>query len=147
MSLEENKRIVAEGLQQKKAARLAAEHEAQLDRYEQAQIRAINENCAGARLNREAEQSRMLQYQQRIARRNARVAELAEAQRKEDAAMAACRYYGLACLAVLWLAAVTRFPFWTAVAMIAGLAVFPAAYIFRLYFPPGGLSHGKMQRL
>lgn len=137
MSREENKRIVAEGLEHRKAAREAAEQEAQLERYEQAQIQAINENCAGARLNREAEQSRMLQYQERIARRNAQAAELAEAQRKEDAAVAACRYYGLACLAVLWLCAVTRFPFWAAVALIAGLAVFPMVYIFRLYNPIG----------
>lgn len=132
------KQIVSAGLERRKEARENAEKEAQLDRYEQAQIRAINENCAGARLKRSAEQQTRKSIQEAEARRAARAAELAEAQRKEDAAMAACRYYGLACLAVLWLAAVTRFPFWAAVAMIAGLAVFPAAYIFRLYFPLEG---------
>ena len=138
MNNEENKHIVTEGLERRKAERAEAEREAQLDSYEQDQLAAIHQNCADARLNREAEQSRQLQYQQRIARRQAWAAQVARAQQLEDKSMAAVRYYGVLCLVVLLISALTRFPFWAAAALILGGMVFPAAYIFRLYYPLEG---------
>lgn len=135
MSSEENKRIVTEGLERRKADRVAAEREAQLDSYEQDQLAAIHQNCADARLNREAEHSRYLQQQQRIARRQEWAAKAARAQMLEDKSVAAVRYYGVLCLVVLLISAVTKLPFWAAAALILGGAIFPVAYIFRLYNP------------
>lgn len=48
---------------------------------------------------------------------------------------AAVRYYGLSCLGILFLAAVTRFPLWAVLALSAGLGVILSAYIYRLYVP------------
>lgn len=138
MSNEENKRIVTEGLERRKAERAEAEREAQLDSYEQDQLAAISKNCEDARKNREAEQTRQLQYQQRIARRQEWAAQAARAQQLEDKSMAALRYYGVLCLVVLLISALTRLPFWAAAALILGGMVFPAAYIFRLYYPLEG---------
>lgn len=133
MSSEEAKHIVTEGLERRKDARQAGE--AQLEQYEQDQIAACNKNCADARKQRQDEEVGRLNREQLRARRRAREEAMAKAQAREDAAMAAVWYYGLACLMVLWVAAVTRFPFWAAAALIAGLAVFLAAYVFRLYYP------------
>lgn len=135
MSSEEKKRIVAEGLERRKAQRDAAEQEARLDSYEQAQMDAIHQNCVDARLNREAEQNRAREYQQRIERRQAWAAQAAHKQMLEDKSMAAVRYYGVLCLVVMLISALTRLPFWAAAALILGGMVFPAAYIFRLYYP------------
>ena len=135
MSSEEAKQIVSAGSEQRKADRETATQEALLEQYEQEQIRACNENCAGAKLQRRMEETGRLNREQAEARRAARAQAQAKEQAREDAAMAAVRYYGLACLGVIWLTAVTRFPFWAAVALMAASAVFPAVYIFRLYHP------------
>lgn len=135
MSNEEAKRIVSAGLERQRDARQTAEHEARLERYEMDQIRGISENCAGARMKREAEERTRQSIQQAEARRAAIAQARAEQQRKEDAAMAACRYYGLTCLGILWLTSMTHLPIWAAITLALGLGVFPAAYIFRLYFP------------
>ena len=135
MTNEEAKRTVSDGLERRRVQRQEAEQEALLEQYEQEQIRACNENCAGAKLQRRMEETGRLNREQAEARRAARAQAQAEEQAREDAAMAAVRYYGLACLGVIWLTAVTRFPFWAAVALMAACAVFPAVYIFRLYHP------------
>ena len=137
MSNEENKRIVAEGLERRKADRVAAEKEAQLDSYEQEQLEAVHRNCEDARLSRQAEQNRALERKQRIARRQAEAMKEVRRQMLEDKSMAAVRYYGVLCLVVLLISALTRFPFWAAVSLILGGMVFPACYIFRLYNPIG----------
>lgn len=138
MSNEEKKRIVAEGLERRKADRVAAEREAKLDSYEQEQLDAVHKNCEDARLNREAEEVRMRRHQERIARRQEWAAQAAKAQMLEDKSVAAVRYYGVLCLVVLLISALTRLPFWAAAAMNLGGAVFPIAYIFRLYNPIEG---------
>ena len=138
MSNEEKKRIVAEGLERRKAERVAAEREAKLDSYEQEQLDAVHRNCEGARMSREAEEERQMQYQQRIARRKEWAAKAAKRQMLEDKSVAAVRYYGVLCLVVLLISALTRLPFWAAAALILGGTVFPIAYIFRLYNPIEG---------
>lgn len=138
MSNEENKRIVADGLERRKADRVAAEREAQLDSYEQEQLDAVHRNCEGARMNREAEEARRRQHQERIARRQEWAAQAAKAQMLEDKSVAAARRYGVLCLVVLLVSAITRLPFWAAAALILGGTVFPMAYIFRLYNPLEG---------
>ena len=138
MSNEEKKRIVAEGLERRKADRVAAEREAQLDSYEQEQLDAVHLNCEDAKLKREAERNRQKERQERIARRQAWAAQAAKAQMLEDKSVAAVRYYGVLCLVVLLVSAITRLPFWAAAALILGGTVFPIAYIFRLYNPLEG---------
>lgn len=138
MSNEEKKRIVAEGLERRKADRAEAEREARLESYEQEQMDAIHRNCEGARMNREAEEAQMRKQQQRIARRQEWAAQAAKAQMLEDKSVAAVRYYGILCLVVLLISALTRLPFWAAAALILGGTVFPIAYIFRLYNPIEG---------
>lgn len=137
MTNEEAKQIVSAGLEQRKADRETAAQESLLEQYEQEQIRACNENCAGARMKRDAERATRLTIQKAEAKRAERAADLAKAQAREDAAMSALRNYGLACLAALWLTAFTHLPIWAAAALALGLGVFPAAYIFRLYYPAG----------
>lgn len=138
MSNEEKKRIVQDGLDRRKADRAEAEREAKLESYEQEQLTAVHRNCEDARLSREAEQTRAMQHQQRIARRQAWAAQAAQKQMLEDKSMAAVRYYGVLCLVVMLISALTRFPFWAAMALIMGGSVFPMAYIFRLYNPTEG---------
>lgn len=138
MSNEEKKRIVAEGMERRKADRVAAEREAKLDSYEQEQLDAVHLNCEGAKLKREAEEARMRKHQQRIARRQEWAAQAAKAQMLEDKSVAAVRGYGVLCLVVLLVSAITRLPFWAAAALILGGAVFPIVYIFRLYNPLEG---------
>lgn len=135
MSNDEKKRIVADGLERRKADRVAAEREAKLDSYEQDQLDAVHQNCEDARKNREAEEAYMRKQQQRIARRQQWAAQAAKAQMLEDKSVAAVQYYGVLCLVVMLISALTRLPFWAAAALILGGTVFPIAYIFRLYNP------------
>ena len=138
MSNEEKKRIVAEGLERRKADRVEAEREAKLDSYEQDQLDAVHLNCEGATLKREAERNRQQERQERMARRQQWAAQAAHQQMLEDKSVAAVRYYGVLCLVVLLISALTRLPFWAAAALILGGTVFPIAYIFRLYNPIEG---------
>ena len=140
MSNEEAKRYVSAGLERRKADRQAAEREARLERYEQDQLHGISENCADARMKREAQERTRQNVQQAAARRQAIARAQAERQRKEDAAMRAVRYYALACMVILWMAAWTHLPLWACAALAMGLAVILAAYVFRLYFP---IKEGK----
>lgn len=135
MNCEENKRTVIAGLDRRRMERLEAKQEARLERYEQDQLHAISENCTSARMKREAEEASQRILQQTAAKRAARAAELAEAQERKDDSIRAIQYYVLVCLGVMWLTTFTYLPIWAAVTLALGLGVFPAAYIFRLYFP------------
>lgn len=110
--------------------------EAELEHYEMEQLTAVHRNCENARLDREAEQTRMQEKQARIARRQEWAAQEARRQMLEYKATNAVRYYGVLCLVVMLISALTQFPFYAMAALILGGAVFPAAYIFRLYYPP-----------
>ena len=127
MSSNEAKQIVMDGLERRKAERDAAAEEARMDSYEQEQIRFCNANYADAKMKRDAEQKARKSIQERAARRAEMAREKAMEAAREDAAVAAVRYYGVACLVILLVSAVTRLPFWAAVSLIAGLAVFPMA--------------------
>ena len=135
MSSEEAKRQVQEGLQHKQIQRKEAEKEARLEQYEQDQIKACNVNCADAKLQRKLEETGRLNREQAEERRRERQEAMRQEAIREDKAVHAVRYYGLACMAILWIWAMTRLPFWAAVTLILSIAVFPMAYIFRLYYP------------
>lgn len=139
----EAKRLVELGLEHRRAEREEAEKDAFLDAYEQQQIQCCNTNFATAKMKREAEEATRRKIAEAAERQKARAAELAKEMARENAAMAAWRYYGAACIALLLLTALTRMPLWAAITLALGLAVFPAAYIFRLYYPlEGGSENG-----
>lgn len=100
--------------------------ERQLEQYELDMIRQLNIHCADAKkdtASREWEEARR--------------AERLEVQRKErelaEKGTRAVRLYLYSCVANLLLVGFTSFPWWAAVALTLGLAVFPVAYIYRLY--------------
>lgn len=135
MSSEENKRIVADGLERRKAEREAAAKEAELERYEQEQIHACNVRSANAKKKRRDEETGRLHRAQLEAALAAEAEVEAKEQAREDAAHLAVRRFCLCCMGIAMVTTWTPLEWWAAAALIAGLAVFPAAYIFRLYFP------------
>lgn len=134
----EAKRLVTLGLEYRRAEREEAEKDAFLEAYEQEQIQFCNTNKLTAEMKREAEEATRRKMAEAAERQKARAAELAKEMARDNAAAAACRYYGAACIGLLLLTALTRMPLWAAITMALGLAVFPAAYIFRLYYPLEG---------
>ena len=133
MSSEDARSIVAKGLERRK--QLFAEQEAALEQYEQDMIDTCNTHCADAKLLRQNEETGRLNREQIEARRAARAEALAKKQAREEAATTAVKRYILVCMGILWLTAFTHLPLWAAITLALGLAVFPAAYIFRLYYP------------
>lgn len=130
MNTAENRRIVQENLDQKKVIRFQweKEREKQQEAYEQDMITACNLHCADARKEREKAEA---DAQRRAQRAQAK----AKAWELECKSANAVRTYGILCLVMLLISAVTKLPFIVAAAMIITGAIFPAIYIFRLYNP------------
>ena len=135
MSNDEARRIVTAGLERRKAERETAAQEARLEQYEQDQIRCCNEHFANAKVQRQLEETGRRNKQQYEARRAARQQALALELAREEAATDAVRKYVVFCLAMLCLTIFTHLPLWAAITTALGMVVFPAAYIFRLYYP------------
>lgn len=142
---DEAKRIVGAGLERRREARQEAEQEATLEQFEQDMIEACNQNCADAKEQHRTDDANRLSQKQREERAAARRAAMAAEAAKEMAATKAVQHYGVACLVILLVSACSRFPFWAAVTLICGLAVFPTAYIFRLYYPLKGEKKNVQQ--
>lgn len=124
--MNEAKQYVAAGLERRKADRQEREQEEKLDAYEAEMISFCNKHFADSKKiqakKEKCETNRAIREEKRAAMRQ-----------KEEAAEMACTKYGYACVAILLLSAWTPIPFYAAVALIAGLAVFPIAYIVKLY--------------
>lgn len=131
----EARQIVQAGLDRRKADRETAAREAQLERYEQDQIRCCNEHSANAKVLRLMDETGRMQREQYEARRAARQQALALELAREEAATDAVWKYVVFCLAMLCLTIFTHLPLWAAITTALGMGVFPAAYIFRLYYP------------
>lgn len=134
----EARKIVQAGLDRRKADREAAAREARLERYEQDQIHFCNEHCANAKEQRQLEETGRRNRQQYEARRAAREQALALEMAREQAAIDAVKKYGIFCMALLCLTIFTHLPLWGAITTAIGMGVFPAVYIFRLYYPLEG---------
>ena len=120
------KQYVEAGLERRKADRQEREQEEKLDAYEAEMISFCNRHSADSKKT-QAEKEKCESHR-------AMRAEKREAMRKKDeAAEMACTKYGYTCVAILLLSAWTPLPFYAAVALIAGLAVFPAVYIVKLF--------------
>lgn len=111
--------------QKEKAAQAA---DRALDAYEVEMISGIN-------AHRAARAAQALSRDERIAERVAADKAAREDMEREYKSSEAIKRYILVCLATLCFAAFSPFPVWAAVAFCLGGAVFPASYIFRLYYP------------
>lgn len=138
MSSDEARRIVQIGLDRRKEDRDTAAKEARLEKYEQDQIHFCNVHSANAKEQRQLEETGRRNKQQYEARRAARQQALALELAREEAATDAVRKYVVFCLAMLCLTIFTHLPLWAAITTALGMGVFPAAYIFRLYYPLEG---------
>lgn len=134
----EARRIVQAGLDRRKADREKAAQEARLERYEQDQIRCCNEHYANAKALRLMDETGRMQREQLRARQAAREEAMARELARDEAAKDAVRKYIMVCLAIFCLTIFTYLPVWAAVTTVLGLALFPAAYILRLYCPVEG---------
>lgn len=111
--------------QKEKAAQAA---DRALDAYEAEMISGIN-------AHRAARAAQALSRDELIAERVAADKAMREDREREYKSSEAIKRYILVCLATLCFAAFSPFPVWAAAAFCLGGAVFPASYIFRLYFP------------
>lgn len=133
--MNETKAIVQAGLERRKVQREEAAQEARLERYEQEQIHFCNVHSANAKVQRMMDETGRIQRQQMEERRIARAMALEQELERDESATEAVKKYAVSCLAILCLTIFTHLPLWAAVTLIVSLAVFPAAYIFRLYYP------------
>ena len=111
--------------QKEKAAQAA---DRALDAYEVEMISGIN-------AHRAARAAQALSRDERIAERVAADKAMREDMEREYKSSEAIKRHILVCLATLCFAAFSPFPVWAAAAFCLGGAVFPASYIFRLYYP------------
>lgn len=111
--------------QKEKAAQAA---DRALDAYEAEMISGIN-------AHRAARAAQAISREELIAERVAADRAAREDREREYKASEAIKRYVLVCLATLCFSAFSPFPVWAAAAFCLGGAVFPASYIFRLYYP------------
>lgn len=111
--------------QKEKAAQAA---DRALDAYEVEMISGIN-------AHRAARAAQALSRDELIAERVAADKAAREDMERDYKASEAIKRYILVCMAILCFAAFSPFPVWAAITFCVASAVFPAAYIFRLYYP------------
>lgn len=131
MSTEEARSIVAAGLERRKEDRVR--RDAALEDQARQLRMTINDNHNFRTIS---EEQRMALEAENIQKRRAERAKAKADQVIRDMkAEDAVRKYGVACLLILLMTAVFRLNILVAIALTLGLAVFPAAYIYRLYVP------------
>lgn len=135
MTNEEAKQIISAGLERRKDARAMAEREGRLEQYEQDMIESCNKNCANAKVLRLSQETGRLQKAQMEAKRIARAEALAKEMEREEKAVSAVKKYIVFCMALLCLTIFTQLPLWAVAVTTISMGVFPAAYVFRLYYP------------
>lgn len=111
--------------QKEKAAQAA---DRALDVYEAEMISGIN-------AHRAARAAQAISREELIAERVAADKAAREDMERDYKASEAIKRYILVCLATMCFAAFSPFPVWAAATFCLGGAVFPASYIFRLYYP------------
>lgn len=111
--------------QKEKAAQAA---DRALDAYEAEMISGIN-------AHRAVRAAQAISREELIAERVAADKAAREDMERDCKASEAIKRYILVCMATMCFAAFSPFPVWAAATFCLGGGVFPAAYIFRLYFP------------
>lgn len=99
-----------------------------LEAYEMEMISGIN-------AHRAVRAAQAISREELIAERVAADKAAREDMEREYKASEAIKRYILVCMAILCFAAFSPFPVWAAITFCVASAVFPASYIFRLYFP------------
>lgn len=131
MSREEARSIVAAGLERRKEDRVR--RDAALEDQARQLRMTINDNHNFRTISEE--QRKALEAENIQKRRAERAKAKADQVIRDMKAEEAVRKYGVACLLILLMTAVFRLNVLVAIALTLGLAVFPAAYIYRLYVP------------
>lgn len=131
MSSEEARQIVATGLERKKEER--KQMDAALEAQERMLRVKINNNHT-VRTYTEAQKAQLAKEAERK-RRECWAKKRAERVAKEMAAEETVSRYCIWCLVILLASAVTKLNFFVAMALILGLAVFPAVKVYRIYNP------------
>ena len=131
MSCDEARCVVTEGLERRKEARIRRDAELET------QARQLRQTISGNHAMKTMSEIQRKAMEEEEARK--RKAERAKAKAdlviKDMKAEDACRKYGFAVLLVILLTAVSRMNVFFSLALVLGLAVFPAVYIYRLYNP------------
>ena len=122
----EAREYVESGLQQRSIARQEREREEMLNDFEAEMISFCNKHSADSKKDR-------TKLETKVSYISARAAKQAEMEKKDEAAEKACKTYGYIFIAIMFLWTCTPLPFYGAVSLIAGLAVFPIIYIAKLY--------------
>ncbi len=111
----------------------------QKEKAAQAADRALEvyeaEMISGINAHRAARAAQVLSREELIAERVAADKAAREDMEREYKSSEAIKRYILVCLATLCFSAFSPFPVWAAAAFCLGGVVFPASYIFRLYYP------------
>ena len=131
MSTEEARSIIAAGLERRKEDRVR--RDAALEDQARQLRMTINDNHNFRTISEE--QRKALEAENIQKRRAERAKAKADQVIRDMKAEEAVRKYGAACLLILLLTAVFRLNVLVAISLTLGLAVFPAAYIYRLYVP------------
>lgn len=131
MSTEEARIIIAAGLERRKEDR--ARRDAALEDQARQLRMTINDNHNFRTIS--DEQRKALEAENIQKRRAERAKAKADQVIRDMKAEEAVRKYGAACLLILLMTAVFRLNVLVAISLTLGLAVFPAAYIYRLYVP------------
>lgn len=131
MSNEEARQIVEEGLAQKRIQRQQRDEE--LDNQERLLRATINDNHLVKNLMEAQKNAQKLAEARKAkeARAEAREVRAAMDMQAEQAANA----FLAVCLVILLIAAITRLNLFVMLALVLGLAVDTAVYIYRLYYP------------
>ena len=120
--------IFKRNLEYHQKEKAAQEADKALDAYEL-------EMSSGINAHRAARAAQALTREELIAERAAADKAAREDMEREEKSSEAIKRYIVVCLATLCFSAFSPFPVWAAVTFCLGGAVFPATYIFRLYFP------------
>lgn len=136
MSSNEARQIVADGLEKKKLER------AQRDAALEDQARKLRLTISGNHAERTMSEIQRKAREEAKARerRAERVRAKAARVYRDMKVEQIVRSYGLLCLLILLMTAVTRMNILVSIALVLGMAVFPAVDIYRLYFPADGVK-------
>ena len=129
MSSEEARQIVADGLERRKEEQ--RQRDAELEKQDRILRIKINKNHK-IQTYSEA-QKKELEKEKARQRREANEKARKDRAARDMAAEMCVNNYGIACLVILLLSAITRLNFFVMIALVLGLAVFPVAKIYRLY--------------
>jgi glutamyl-tRNA reductase len=131
MSCDEARSVVSAGLERRREDRVRREKALE---YQARQLRQTISGNHAMKTMSEIQRKAMEEEEARK-RKAERAKAKADMEARDMKAEDACRKYGFAVLLVILLTAVSRMNVFFSLALMIGLAVFPAVYIYRLYNP------------